>query len=303
MSSLPSASAAAARTPPRWRRPPRCPPPPIPTGLQATAGNAQVTLGWNASSGATGYRIKWSTTPGGSTTAIDVTGTSHLHTGLTNGTPYYYVVSASGAGGPSGDSAQVSATPTAPAVTWQHGALGAPTPAGSFTDGGSSFTVRGAGTDIQGTADQGHFAYRTVTGNTTIIARMASLSAVSGQTFTKGGLMMRNGTATGAQNAFMLATTTSSNGFRFQYRPTTGGSTSQLRPSPTGSSAIPTWFRLVRSGNNFTASTSANGTTWSVIGTATIAMPASFQVGFAVTSHVNGTLTTGVFDNVSITTP
>jgi hypothetical protein len=188
-------------------------------------------------------------------------------------------------------------------VTWLNAALGSPTPAGSFTENGGTYTVRGAGTDIQGTADQGHFAYRTVTGNVTIIARMNSLSAVSGQTFTKGGLMMRASTAAGAQNAFMLATPTSSNGFRFQYRATTGGSTAQLRPSPTGTSAIPTYFRLVRSGNNFTASTSANGTSWSVIGTVTVAMPTSFQVGFAVTSHANGTLTTGVFDNVIVSTP
>ena len=39
--------------------------PPPPTGLTPTAGNAQVALTWNASSGATSYNVKRSTTSGG----------------------------------------------------------------------------------------------------------------------------------------------------------------------------------------------------------------------------------------------
>ncbi|MCA1607668.1 MAG: hypothetical protein LC775_19875, partial [Acidobacteria bacterium] len=40
-------------------------PPAAPTGLTATAGNAQVALSWTASSGATSYNVKRSTTSGG----------------------------------------------------------------------------------------------------------------------------------------------------------------------------------------------------------------------------------------------
>ncbi len=89
-------------------------PPAAPTGLTATAGNAQVTLSWNASSGATSYTVKRATTSGGSYTnvATNVTGTSYTNTGLTNGTTYYYVVSASNGAGSSSNSAQASATPT-----------------------------------------------------------------------------------------------------------------------------------------------------------------------------------------------
>lgn len=87
--------------------------PAAPTGLTATAGNAQVSLSWNASSGATSYTVKRATTSGGPyTNMATVTATSYTNTSLTNGTTYYYVVSASNSAGGSANSAQVSATPS-----------------------------------------------------------------------------------------------------------------------------------------------------------------------------------------------
>ncbi len=87
--------------------------PAAPTGLTATAGNAQVALSWTASSGATSYTVKRATTSGGpyANVATGVTTTSYTNTGLTNGTTYYYVVSATNAAGTSANSAQTSATP------------------------------------------------------------------------------------------------------------------------------------------------------------------------------------------------
>jgi len=91
-------------------------PPPAPTGLKATAGNAQVSLSWAASSGATSYNVYRGTSAGGEgTTAIatGVTATSYINTGLTNGTTYYYKVAAVNAAGTSALSAEASATPQA----------------------------------------------------------------------------------------------------------------------------------------------------------------------------------------------
>ncbi|HEY1906377.1 MAG TPA: fibronectin type III domain-containing protein, partial [Myxococcaceae bacterium] len=85
-----------------------------PTGLGATPGNAQVSLSWTASSGATSYNVKRSTVSGGPYTTVGSTGgTTFTNTGLTNGTTYFYVVTAVNASGESGSSAQVSATPQA----------------------------------------------------------------------------------------------------------------------------------------------------------------------------------------------
>ncbi|HET9475573.1 MAG TPA: lytic polysaccharide monooxygenase [Steroidobacteraceae bacterium] len=90
--------------------------PPAPTGLTATAGNAQVALTWSAASGATAYNVKRSTTNGGpySNVQTNVTGTSFTNTGLTNGTTYYYVVTAVNASGESPVSTQAQGTPSAP---------------------------------------------------------------------------------------------------------------------------------------------------------------------------------------------
>ncbi len=86
--------------------------PAAPTGLQAAAGNGQVSLTWNPSSGATSYNVKRSTTSGGPyTTIASPTTPSYTDTGLTNGTPYYYVVTAVNSAGESNPSSQATATP------------------------------------------------------------------------------------------------------------------------------------------------------------------------------------------------
>jgi hypothetical protein len=92
---------------------PVAPPPPAPpTGVVATAGDAQVSLSWNASAGATSYHVKRSTTNGSSYTQVGApTMASFADSGLTNSTTYYYVVTAVNAAGESGNSNQASATP------------------------------------------------------------------------------------------------------------------------------------------------------------------------------------------------
>jgi endo-1,4-beta-xylanase len=91
-------------------------PPSPPTGLTATAGNGQVQLNWNASAGATSYNVKRSTTAGGPYAIVGSTsGTSFTNTGLTNGTLYFFVVSAANAAGESANSGEVSARPQPPA--------------------------------------------------------------------------------------------------------------------------------------------------------------------------------------------
>ena len=89
-------------------------PPTVPSGLAAAAGNGEIQLTWNASTGATTYNLKWSTTPGGPYTTISVASTSYTHSGLPNNTKYYYVVSGVGTIGEGPNSAEVSATTLSP---------------------------------------------------------------------------------------------------------------------------------------------------------------------------------------------
>ena len=96
--------------------------PPIPTALSATAGDSQVALNWSASNGATGYNIKRAVTNGGPYTGIATApGSSYTDTTATNGTLYYYVVSATIGTGESADSTQASAGPNSPYGTWASG--------------------------------------------------------------------------------------------------------------------------------------------------------------------------------------
>jgi fibronectin type 3 domain-containing protein len=89
--------------------------PSAPTGLTATAGNAQVSLIWTASNGATSYHVKRATVTGGPYMQIGAPSSpSYMDTGLTNGTKYFYVVSALNSAGESANSAEVNATPAAP---------------------------------------------------------------------------------------------------------------------------------------------------------------------------------------------
>src|SRR5580698_3899720 len=90
--------------------------PAMPASLTATAANAQVNLSWTASSGATSYHVKRSTTSGGPFTQIAApSAASYADSSLTNGTTYFYVVSALNSAGESANSAQVSGVPTAAA--------------------------------------------------------------------------------------------------------------------------------------------------------------------------------------------
>jgi Glycoside hydrolase family 44 len=89
-------------------------PPLAPTGVTAIAGNAQIALNWNASAGASSYKVSRATASGGPYSSVGTSNiASYTDTAVANGIAYYYVVSASNSHGASANSAQVSATPVA----------------------------------------------------------------------------------------------------------------------------------------------------------------------------------------------
>jgi fibronectin type 3 domain-containing protein len=95
--------------------------PAAPAEMAATAGNKQVTLQWKEVAGASSYNLYWSNTQGVSPatgTKIANVLSPCMHTGLTNGTTYYYVITAVNSYGESGKSAETATTlnnaPSAP---------------------------------------------------------------------------------------------------------------------------------------------------------------------------------------------
>lgn len=112
-----SSETSKSSSSPATGAPPVASAPSAPTGLSATAASTQVSLSWSAVNGASSYRVKRATTSGGPYTTVqsNLTTTNFINTGLTNGTTYYFVVSALNATGESANSAQASATPAAAA--------------------------------------------------------------------------------------------------------------------------------------------------------------------------------------------
>jgi murein DD-endopeptidase MepM/ murein hydrolase activator NlpD len=92
--------------------------PAVPVALIAVAGDARATLSWEPSANAASYTVSRSTTNGGpyATIATGVTNASYLDTGLTNGTIYFYVVSATNFAGTSANATQARVTPVSAPV-------------------------------------------------------------------------------------------------------------------------------------------------------------------------------------------
>jgi phosphatidylserine/phosphatidylglycerophosphate/cardiolipin synthase-like enzyme/regulation of enolase protein 1 (concanavalin A-like superfamily) len=186
------------------------------------------------------------------------------------------------------------ADPTALPAGWSHQDIGSVGVAGSaaFNPATSAFVVKGAGADIWGTADAFHYAYRPMTGDGTAIARVATIQNTN--SWTKGGVMIRETLAPGSAHALMLAS--SSKGLAFQRRAATGGTSASTAGALVGA---PYWVKLERIGNTFNAYSSSDGVAWTLVGSDTIPMAASVYVGLATSSHTTATAAQITFDNVS----
>ena len=180
---------------------------------------------------------------------------------------------------------------------WNDGDIGSVALAGGASVSGATWTVTGAGSDVWGTADEFHFAYRQLTGDGSITARVTTVQNVD--EWTKAGVMIRETLTPGSPHGFMFLTPGTQKGLAFQRRTTANGASSH---TGAGNGAPPAWVRLTRVGQAITAYLSADGSTWTVVGTDTIPMAGTVYVGLAVTSHVPGTLASATFTDVTVAT-
>jgi len=154
------------------------------------------------------------------------------------------------------------------------------------------------GTDIWDVGDQFRFAYKTLNGNGTMVARVESL--YNSNTWAKAGVMIRQNIEPGSIHAFMAKTYSSGNGASFQRRPLTN----QASANSDSTTAVPApyWVKVQRTGNDFTGYVSPDGVTWTQLGTAvTINMTGPVLIGLALTSHDASISTGAEFSNISFT--
>jgi len=174
---------------------------------------------------------------------------------------------------------------------------GYPAATGSFVEGPvGTYTITGSGTDIWGNADEFHYAYKTLTGPGSIVARVQSVSNTN--TWAKAGVMIRQSLEPGSVHTMMVVTP--AQGISFQRRNfaddvSTDTTTAQI--------AAPYWVKIERDlAGNFTASSSTNGSAWTVQGSPeNIQMGTNVYIGLAVTSHDAAQTCQAVFTNVATT--
>ena len=178
---------------------------------------------------------------------------------------------------------------------WVDGDIGAPALAGSATSTNGAFTVTAGGSDIYNASDQLNYAYQPTSGDAVLGARVTSQTNTS--SWARAGVMLRSTTAAGSPYYGLFVTP--GNGVVVQYRKTLGGNTSQVKTTGT----VPAYLRVARAGNTFTAYTSPDGATWTLIPSSTVTFtiaPAELA-GLAVNSHNASKLGTVTFDTVSLT--
>ncbi|HEV3203057.1 MAG TPA: hypothetical protein VGY77_01680 [Gemmataceae bacterium] len=281
-----------------WRFEPRDPLPAAPTELRITsAANSQVDLAWNCNSfNEDGFVLERSS-DGINFNAISTVGpniTSFVDASPLTGTSFYRARAFNSAGNSLFSNTVLSNPVEAFPFHTDVGHAGVP---GDATFTGGIYTVRASGTDIWDQADSFQFLAQPLAGSGEIIARVGSLSNTN--YWAKAGVMIRASLADTSRNVFMALTPNPHNEADFQWRDTPGG-ISQLRLTGVGSSPVPYWVRLVRTGDVFTGYKSSDGINWSLAGSVTIAMNPNVLIGLALTSHDNTVLNTATFDNVAI---
>jgi regulation of enolase protein 1 (concanavalin A-like superfamily) len=170
--------------------------------------------------------------------------------------------------------------------------------AGSASYSSGVFTLTASGASIYNAADGMHFAYQSLNGDGTIVARVLS---ASGTQYPQAGVMIRESLNANSTHAFMAYQPYPSPFTYMYWRSSTGASTSSSGAAIT---ALPYWVKLVRSGSNFSAFIAPDGVTWTQVGsTQTINMAQSVYIGLALSADSTSTAATATFDNLSISTP
>ena len=169
--------------------------------------------------------------------------------------------------------------------------IGAVSAVGNASMTGDTLTISGSGGDIWNSADEFHFYHSPLEGDGSLVARVVSQANTN--SWAKAGLMIRD--SLNANSTHCMIAITPGNGAAFQRRTTTNQNS--LNDSA-GGYTFPVWLKITRSGSTITAHKSTDGVNWTESGSETIQMTGGDYIGFAVTSHDDGSLSEAVFDHL-----
>ena len=220
--------------------------------------------------------------------------TSHYYGAISGGSFAEVSVSETGTSSSSSYSAPAPAPVTSSLPgEWGSGDVGWVAAGGWSSGSGGDFSVAGSGADIWGGSDAFQFAYRTLSGDGSITARVTHVDYQ--HAWSKAGVMMRESLDAGSRHAYMLVS--AGKGLAFQRRTSTSGSSTS---TSMGWGSAPYYVRLTRSGSTFTAEMSSDGSSWTWVGSEWISMSSTIYVGLAVTSHADGSVSNANFSSVSV---
>lgn len=167
---------------------------------------------------------------------------------------------------------------------------------GSLETNNGEYTIQGSGWDMWEYWDECHFAYRRLSGNGQITARIESMDYT--HEWAKAGVMIRESLSTDSKQAMMVMTP--SNYASFQWRPNYPGI--MFESTQFSDISLPHWIRLVREGDAFRAYHSPDGNSWTEQGDEQIIpMCEDVYIGLVVTSHNDGVLCKAKFNNITLT--
>src|SRR5205085_4238035 len=167
--------------------------------------------------------------------------------------------------------------------------------AGNQSLSNGTWTVSGSGGDIWGTADQFRYVWQSLSGSGSVVAHITAQTNTDA--WAKAGVMLRASADPGSP--MYAAFITPGNGITVQKRTGQGLSMSKLA-NPAGT--VPAYLEVVVNGNAFSAYSSADGTTWSLVpgSSTTMTIGSTLLAGMAVTSHNNCCVSTATMDSVSV---
>jgi hypothetical protein len=164
----------------------------------------------------------------------------------------------------------------------------------------TSFSLNGAGSNgpFDG-QDALFFAYQQLNGDGQMVVRLKSC-----QNFwdNRCGIAVRESLTPGARSVSVLGTPSESTGSinegaEFRVKNTIGGRQTKVAGADLKQ---PNWLKLVRTGDAFSGQLSADGATWTTIGTASVPMNRSVSIGAVVQGAQHGVWVTGVFDHAAV---